>query len=67
MPIEKEEGGSMMYGSGRGLGVATGAGGLGLAVTGFPLVGLSLLGLVVILLGFAVVRRTRVRRPESSV
>ncbi len=46
-----------MYGSGRGLGFISGAGGLGagLALTGFRMVGLVLVGLALALLGLVLV------------
>jgi len=53
-----------MYGSGRGLGFISGAGGLGagLALTGFRMVGLVLVGLALVLLGLALVRLGPARR-----
>jgi len=53
-----------MYGSGRGLGLASGAGGVGagLATTGFPVFGFTLLAVVVILLGLALVRHLGVKQ-----
>jgi len=53
-----------MYGSGRGLGFISGAGGLGagLALTGFRMVGMVLVGLALVLLGLALVRLGPARR-----
>ncbi len=57
-----------MYGTGRGVGVAAGAGGLGtgLAMTGFPVAALVVLGLVAIVLGLALVRFASVRGPSGD-
>jgi hypothetical protein len=64
--LMSEKRGLEMYGSGRGLGFASGAGGAGagLATTGFPAVGLTLLALAVVLLGFALVRLAGASRPD---
>ena len=51
-----------MYGSGRGLGLASGGVGAGLATTGFPVFGFTLLAVVVILLGLALVRHLGVKQ-----
>ena len=58
-----------MYGTaGRGLGLATGAGGVGatLAMTGFPMAGMVVLGLVALILGLALVRLASVRRGNGD-
>ncbi len=58
-----------MYGTaGRGLGLATGAGGVGasLAMTGFPLAGMIVLGLAALVLGLALVRFAAIRRADDS-
>lgn len=57
-----------MYGSGRGLGLASGTGGLGavFAATGFPVVGVSLLALAFVLLGLVLVGVAKGRRTDSA-
>ena len=57
-----------MYGTaGRGLGLATGAGGVGasLAMTGYPIAGMIVLGLLAVALGAALVRAATVRRGKD--
>ena len=54
-----------MYGTaGRGLGLATGAGGVGasLAMTGYPTAGMIMLGLLAVVLGLALVRAASIKR-----
>lgn len=57
-----------MYGTGRGLGLATGAGGTGavLAMTGFPMAGFVVLGMAMVVLGLALVRFAGVRRSGGT-
>ena len=58
-----------MYGTaGRGLGIAVGTGGAGatLAMTGFSLASMIVLGLVVLVIGVALVRFAGVRRPDGG-
>jgi hypothetical protein len=58
-----------MYGTaGRGVGLATGLGGAGatLALTGFPVAGFLVLGVVAVVLGLALVRFAGVKRPEAG-
>ena len=65
-----ERGYFTMYGTaGRGLGLATGAGGVGasLAMTGYPMAGMIVLGLLAVVLGLALVRAASVRRPGRDM